>query len=277
MATVATELPAPLTELSEHDVARQRRWVIGIVNVSHAINHMNSAMMPILFGYMMEPLGFNYAHLGILQSANQIASNLFQAASGFLTQFAKRSVVLGAGNLILGASTIVTGGAQSFGQLVVLRTLTGVGGSPQHPVGSTMLSTWFQGARGRVLGLHNTAGQAGTLLAIPVITLMITFLDWRVIMVVVGIPGVLIGLSYFILRDVVTTAPTGGQARARAGWAAYVTCFKNRDLMLVTLLLMVGAAGRGAGINQTYLVEQPSALRVQQTDRNSIVLAAAYC
>jgi MFS family permease len=62
------------------------------------------------------------------------------------------------------------------------------------------------------------------------------------------------GLSYFLLRDKVTVKEGTKQRGESGGWAAYVACFKNRDLMLVSLLMMVGAAGRGGDINQTYLV-----------------------
>ena len=35
---------------------------------------------------------------------------------------------------------------------------------------------------------------------------------------------------------------------------AYMRCLKNRNILFVSLVLMVGAAGRGTGINVTYLV-----------------------
>jgi MFS family permease len=255
MATIAAEAPAPLAGFSPAELARQRRWVLGIVNVSHGFNHANSGMMPILFGAMMGPLGFGFAELGYLSAAHNIVSQSMQAVYGVVAQFARRSVILGLGNLLLGVTTMLTGFTQGFSQLVMLRAMSGAGSSPQHPVGSTMLSTWFGAARGRALGLHNTAGQAGSFLAIPLVTAMLVIFDWRVIMILIGIPSLLMGLSYFLLRDVVQPAPAAsGRVRAKAGMAAYVACFKNRDLMLVTLIMTIGAAGRGAGINQTYLV-----------------------
>lgn len=253
MAT-ATDVQTASAVLSQRELTRQRNWVLGIVNVSHTINHMNSSIMSILFTAMMGPLGFGFGELGLLSAAHTVVGNAVQAACGFLAQFVKRAVILGVGNILLGAVTIVTGAVQSFPQLLVLRAVAGAGSSPQHPVGSTMLSSWFENARGRALGLHNTAGSVGTLAAPLLGAALITFLDWRVVMVLIGIPSVVIGLSYFLLRDVVRSAPPSNpRARAKAGWAAYLACLKNRDLMLVSALMMVGAAGRGGGINQTYL------------------------
>lgn len=255
MATAAAPVQDLAEVLSPRELARQRRWVLGIVNVSHGFNHANSGMMPIIYGAMMAPLGFGFAELGILQAAHHIVSQGMQALYGVIAQFARRSVILGLGNVVLGATTILTGFTTAFGQLVMIRAISGAGSSPQHPVGSTMLSTWFGEARGRALGLHNTAGQAGSLVAIPLATALLFLFDWRMIMILIGIPSIVMGVSYFLLRDVVRPAPAAtGAQRAKAGWAAYVACFKNRDLMLISAIMMVGAAGRGAGINQTYLV-----------------------
>lgn len=251
---MAVDVQVASAALADPDLARRRSWVLGIVNVSHGVNHMNSSMVAILLGVMMGPLGFGYADLGILSTVHTLVSNTLQAMYGFLTRLASRATILGVGNLVMGVTTILTGGVQGFGQLVVLRGVSGAGSSPQHPVGSTLLSSYFPTARGRALGLHNTAGSIGTLLAAPLVAALVLFLDWRMVMVVVGIPSLIIGLSYLWLRDVVRPAPSGRRALAKAGWSAYVACLKNRDLMLVSLLMMVGAAGRGGGINQTYLV-----------------------
>jgi predicted MFS family arabinose efflux permease len=39
-----------------------------------------------------------------------------------------------------------------------------------------------------------------------------------------------------------------------AGIDAYIQCLKNRNIICTSLVLMVGAAGRGTGVNMTYLV-----------------------
>src|SRR5207253_9426608 len=104
------------------------------------------------------------------------------------------------------------------------------------------------------LGLHNTAGNVGTLIAPMLAATLLAFMDWRWVFIIIGVPSILMGASYFLLRDKVTVKAGTKQRGESGGWAAYVACFKNRDLMLVSLLMMVGAAGRTGDINQTYLV-----------------------
>jgi len=241
--------------LSQREMARQRNWVLGIVNISHTFNHLVTGMYPVLLAVMMAPLGFGYTELGLLQAVHNMVGNLLQASYGFITQFFKRAVVLGVGNIVFGLATSLTGSAQSFGQVVVFKAASGAGSSPQHVVGATMLSTWFESARGRALALHSTAGNIGTLIAPLLAAGLLSFLDWRMVFLLIGIPSICIGISYFLLRETVQPAPiTGRRGLARAGWNAYLACFKNRDLMLISLLMMVGAAGRQGGINQTYLI-----------------------
>jgi len=254
MAAVADVQPdSPV--FSPQELARQRRWVMAVTNISHGFNHLNSGVVSFLYAVMMAPLGFGYAELGLINAVHGVVGQGLQASYGFVTQFVKRSVILGAGNTLLGVTTIALGGVTSFAPVVVLRGLSGAGTSPQHVVGASILSSWFEGARGRALALHTTAGSVGTVIA-PLLAggmLALTDNNWRLVLVVIGIPSVLMGLSYFLLRDIVRPAPLDGRARARAGWGAYVACLKNRDFMLICSLMMVGAAGREGGITQIYL------------------------
>ncbi|HEX6511847.1 MAG TPA: MFS transporter, partial [Chloroflexota bacterium] len=144
---------------------RQRNLVMGLVSTSHTINHLNSNTLPVVLGVMMTSLGLGYTDLGLLQTVNSLFSNAMQASYGFVCQYVKRSVILGVGNLTMGLSTVLMGGTTSFGPMLGLRAFNGIGSSPQHPVGSTMLATYFPKARGRALALHSTAGNLGQAIA----------------------------------------------------------------------------------------------------------------
>jgi FSR family fosmidomycin resistance protein-like MFS transporter len=226
---------------------------MALVSTSHTINHLNSNTLPVVLGVMMTTLGFSYTDLGLLQTVNSLVSNALQASYGFVCQYVKRSVVLGVGNILMGISTMLFGATISFGQMLGLRALNGAGSSPQHPVGSTMLATYFPKARGRALALHSTAGNLGQAIAPVLAAALIYFFDWRVAFVVVGIPSLIIGGCFLLMRDRVQVAPSSTK-RAKAGWESYKACLKNRDFMLVSCLLMVGAAGRDGGITQVYFV-----------------------
>jgi MFS family permease len=80
-------------------------------------------------------------------------------------------------------------------------------------------------------------------------------MDWRIVFALIGLPSIAAGAAYLLLREKVAPAPvTGNRRLVKAGWSSYVACFKNRELLLITLLMTVGAAGRGGGLNEAYLI-----------------------
>jgi AAHS family 4-hydroxybenzoate transporter-like MFS transporter len=63
------------------------------------------------------------------------------------------------------------------------------------------------------------------------------------------------GVVYFLLSDRVGAAGQAGggkKARLKQGWSSYARVFRNRNIIMISLIMMVGAAGRGEGVS-TYL------------------------
>ncbi len=238
----------------------KRKTIFSIVCASHLVNHFQTSMMSVLFPLLMKDLGFGYMKIGIISTLRGMASQFLQALYGFIVQYVKRAVILGTGNVIVGASVIATGFAVSYPFVLVTRIISGLGSSPQHPVGSTMLATHYPEARGRALALHTTSGSVGSLLAPISAGLLLLYVDWRTIFWIVGGISFLTGVPYFLFRDTVKSAAPrdltgeGKKGRTVAGWESYKTCLKNRNFLVISLVLMVGAAGRGGGVNTTFLV-----------------------
>ena len=217
-------------------------------------------MVAVLFPLMMKDLGFGYLELGFISTLRGLASHFLQATYGFMVPYVKRAVILGTGNIIMGFAVLATGFASSYSHVLWTRVLSGIGASAQHPVGSTMLATHFPEARARSLALDNTLGTVGSVLAPLVAGFLLIYVDWRTIFWIVGGVSFLTGIPYFIFRESVQPAGAsasdqrGKSGKAPQGWEAYKTCLKNRHFLIVSLVLMLGAAGRGGGVNTTYLV-----------------------
>ena len=233
----------------------QKSFILGLVCSSHTLNHIQSGVTSVLFPVMMKELGFGYLQLGILSAAHHFAAQGLQVIYGFLAAFMKRAVILGIGNTILGVSVFVHAFLGSYGQLLGARVFSSLGASAQNPMGSTILSGYFPKTRGRALMLHHTAGNVGSFLAPAIAASLLLFLGWRQVFLILGVPSILMGLCYFLLRDrVPSSARMGKKKAARAGLDAYRQCLKNRNIVFTSLIMMVGAAGRGTGFNVAYLV-----------------------
>ena len=257
----------------------QKSFILGLVCSSHTLNHIQSGITSVLFPVMMKDLGFGFLQLGILSAAHHFAAQGLQVVYGFLAAFMKRAVILGLGNVILGVSVFVHAFLGNYSQLLAARVFSSVGASAQNPMGNGILSVYFPKARGRALMLHHTAGNVGSFLAPAIAASLLLFMGWRQAFLILGAPSILMGVGYFLLRDRVPSSARMGKKRAaQAGLDAYLRCLKDRNIMFTSLIIMVGAAGRGTGFNVTYLVPffmQRFDLTVSQAGFLLMVLEAA--
>lgn len=233
-----------------------KRAIFSIVCGAHFLNHFQSSMLGVLYPLMMRDLGIGFVAIGAITAVYGFVGNFLQAFYGFIVPYVRRGVILGVGNILLGLSVVTTGFATSYSYLMITRVLGGIGTSPQHPVGSTALASYFGKARGRALAFHSTAANLGSLVAPIVAAVLIAYVGWRGIFWIVGIPSILMGFACLDLRDTIRLNPSQiKESRLTPmGWDAYKRCLKNRNILLISLVLMVGGAGLGHGINETYIV-----------------------
>jgi MFS transporter, FSR family, fosmidomycin resistance protein len=179
-----------------------------------------------------------------------------QVIYGLITGFFRRSVILGTGNVIVGVSAISQYFVGNYSQLLVARVAIDAGSSPQHPLGSSILSRFYPKSRGWALTFHHSAGSFGSFIGPGLASIALLYMGWQMAFVVFGIPSLVMGLALFLVRDQSSTADQSKQRQGnfKANIDAYRACLKNRNIVLTSLVLMVGAAGRGTGINLTYLV-----------------------
>lgn len=235
---------------------RERSFVLWVTNVSHAINHFQNQMVAVLYPVIMVELGFGYAQLGMLTAIRNLLGQGSQGLYGFLSPFIRRSHLLGMGNLVLGVGTLLTGLSGSYASFTAARTVASVGSSAQHPVGSSLLAGYFPRRRGTILALNNSIAGIGSLLAPMAAGLLLLVIGWRQIFFIVAFLSIAMGLVYFLFRDRVGTAPgalLSRRSRLAQGKQSYLRVLRNRNMMVVSLVMMVGAAGRGEGVNQAYL------------------------
>ncbi|MDE3102495.1 MAG: MFS transporter, partial [Chloroflexota bacterium] len=241
--------------VDEAAARRERTLALWVTNLSHASNHFQNQMISVLYPVIMAELGFGYAQLGVLTAIRTLLQSGAQIVYGFLTPFWRRPMLLFVGNLLLTCGTFLSGLSSSFAMLVGARTVAAIGSSAQHPVGASLLSGYYPKRRATVLSLHTSMGSVGSLIAPLTVAVLLGVLDWRHIFMFIAPISLAIGLLYLALRSRIGGAPAGGSKREKlkAGGASYMRALKNRNILLLSLVFMVGAAGRGDGINATFL------------------------
>jgi len=245
-----------ITKPDSIEEASNRTAIFSIVCSAHFVNHFQSAMLGVIYPLMMKELGMSYIAIASLAAVYNTLGSVFQAGYGFVVPYVRRGVILGVGNCLLGLSVAASGFAYNFNHFFTARLVGGIGSSPQHPVGSSLLASHFAGSRGSALAFHSTSGQLGSLFAPLTAALLVTYLGWRGVFWAVGSFSIAMGLICFAFRDSLRTRRQD-QPKSRLvpqGWEAYKTCLKDKNILLVSLVFMAGAAGRGQDINEVYII-----------------------
>ncbi len=246
--------PLPADELPEIS-AGERQLILWLVNISHGVNHFQGQMLTPLYPLLMTDLRFGFVQLGLISAINNIVMNGTQFAYGFVTPFLQRTRLLGIGYIIMCVGTMFTGLSNSYTALVGARVVMGLGGSGQHPVGASILSSYFPDRKGAILALNTTIATVGTMLAPVIAGVAVAYLGWRHLMMLVAIPSILIGVAYLFVKDRQRTARTAAPKRAMLAQSAasYRRALRSRNMLLITIVFAIGAAGRGGQGVQLYL------------------------
>jgi MFS family permease len=252
-AASALETSTPMTAEEQEPSTQEKQLMLHLSNVSHGVNHFQNQMMAMLWPYIMAELGMSYTQVGGLSAINSVLNSICQGAYGFLTPFFSRCKLLGFGNLGIALGTLLSGLAGSYPMLILARSVASVGSSAQHPVGYSILSSYFPKNRGAVMALNTSVSNVGTLVATPLATAMLLVMGWRQIFFVVTFASVIMGLVYFFFRDYGAPSRGGsGRSRLAQGFRSYWRVLKNRNMLIIALVFMVGGAGRDGGVNQIY-------------------------
>ena len=253
------EPPAPPSATaSEEEVQigdRERRLILWLTNVSHGMNHFQGQMLPPLYPLIMADLGIGYVQLGIISAVSNIITNGSQLGYGFVTPFMQRCRLLGIGNLVLALGTFLTGLAGSFPAFIGARCVAAAGSSGQHPVGASLLSSYFPRRRGSVLALNTSIASVGTMLAPLVAGLAVTVVGWRHLLWLAAFLSLFMGMVYFVIPDRQRSgrAPARKREMLAQSMASYHRVLHDRNMLLLGLVFMVGALGRGGQAIQLYL------------------------
>ena len=115
--------------------------MVWVAIILHMLNHMISGAMPMLYPEIMGEFGLSYSQLGLLRSANTFVTGFPQMFVGALRRWTSGRMLLGVGNLINAVMNIFAAMSRGFFQFFGFRILGGLGSSPQHPVGASVVTS----------------------------------------------------------------------------------------------------------------------------------------
>ncbi len=169
--------------------------VIGLISFGHMMSHFFFFVMPPLFLSLKQEFEVSYAVLALPMAAYALAAGVTQTPVGFLIDRigARKLLILGSG--IQGLSVAAIGFTDTFWQLLVLYSITGIANTVFHPADYGILSGSIAKERlGRAFSIHLFSGNLGWVLVPGVMIGLSSLMDWRAAFIIVGMIGFIFSL-----------------------------------------------------------------------------------
>ena len=218
--------------------------MIWVAIILHMLNHMISGAMPMLYPEIMTEFSLSYSQLGLLRSANTFATGFPQMFVGYLRRWTSGRLLLGVGNLINAVMNILAGMSRGFLQFFGFRILGGIGSSPQHPVGASLVtSATDPSKRGRMLGLNQSIPSLAFTFTPLITAYMLTMMGWRPALALLSIPALV--FSLILIFFVKGSSSTEAKTRDSLSWTSLREALRNRNVLSISVLRSVMAFRMG--------------------------------
>ena len=167
-------------------------FLIGVVN------YLDRSALSIANTTIQKDLAISPMQMGVMLSAFSIAYAFSQLPLGALIDKLGSKLALGGSLVVWSVAQAAFGLFSSYGHLVGLRVLLGVGEAPVFPSAAKALSEWFDTQeRGTATGWVWSSTCIGPCLAPPLLTLFMVHLGWRGMFILTGVMGLLLAVCWF--------------------------------------------------------------------------------
>jgi MFS transporter, Spinster family, sphingosine-1-phosphate transporter len=186
--------------------------------------------------------GISKERLGWLAPAFLVVYMLASPIFGLLGDRTPRKILVGVGVQLWSLATAGAALARTFGQLFFSRMLVGVGEAAYGTTAPTIISDLYpKETRGRALALFYIAIPVGSALGYVLGGTLGPRLSWRAAFLIVGLPGLLVGLAAYFMREPTRGATEGLEEQQLRRFLArrvrlgdYLALLRNRSLLLNT-------------------------------------------
>jgi MFS family permease len=231
------------------------RRTLTVCGGAHALHDGFTDLLNVLYPLLQAQFGLSYAAVGALKTVYSGGMAVGQIPSGKLAVRFGGVRVLALGTVLVAVGYGLAGLTGSFYGVVAGLLLAGLGGSTQHPIGSSLVSAAFTGLRSRTaLGTYNFTGDVGKVLLPAFFALIVASIGWQQGLIVIAAiavlgAGVILGsLKPVPLHDKgdAAKAAANGQDRPWAYWLLFAIHIAD-DLVRTGFLIFLPFLLRNKG------------------------------
>lgn len=223
---------------------RQSTLMVWVAIVLHMLNHMISGALPMLYPEIMAEFSLSYSQLGLLRSANTFATGFPQMFVGYLRRWTSGRMLLGVGNLINAVMNVFAALSRGFLPFFGFRIIGGIGSSPQHPVGASVVTAATDPSkRGRMLGLNQSIPTLAFTFTPLIAAYMLTRMGWRPALALLSMPALV--FSLILIFFVKGSRASEATSRDALSWTRLREALRNRNVLSISVLRSVMAFRMG--------------------------------
>jgi ACS family D-galactonate transporter-like MFS transporter len=205
MSVSTTRGTASSTPHPDQDAAALRRpkgnvrWiVVGLAFLGTATVYIDRANLSAAVPSIQKEFGLSSTQIGLILSGFFWTYSIGQLFAGWFVDKigARRGYTIAA--ILWSVYTAATSLGRSFGSLLGLRLLLGIGEAPAYPSNVKAVREWMpKRERGLATAIYDSGSRVGTALSLPIVVLVISLTSWQFSFVVTGLLGLIWAAVWF--------------------------------------------------------------------------------
>ena len=203
------------------------------------VDAVDRGVLPGVITQVQDDLGMSDFQAGLLSSAIVVATLLAAVPGGVLADRKDRRYLIALVLLVWSASSALSSAVRSFAQLLAVRSTLGVGDALNDPAAQSLVADYYPPeVRGRAYGWQRVVPTAGVAVGAVVGGGLGSLFGWRVAVLAVAVPGLLVAVLVRRLPLPERGAGDGpaGEAAPQVAatalgtWGSLRACFAVRSL-----------------------------------------------
>jgi MFS family permease len=188
---------------------RYTNYVFILLFLLYMFDYVDRMVVTSLFPFLKADWNLSDTQCGALMSAVYLSIVLLTFPVSIIIDRWSRTKTIGIMALVWSVSTGICALTKSFTQLFSARTIIGVGEAGYAPGGTAMIAGLYpQEKRSWMMGLWNASIPLGSAIGVALGGIIATHWGWRHAFGIVAIPGLIVAVLFFFVRDYKTVGLT---------------------------------------------------------------------
>ncbi len=191
---------------------------VWLISAGHMMTHWYPGTFYILLPLIGNDLGLSFSQIGSILTCQYAAGAISNLPGGMAVDLIGRKGLLMAVALAwIGLPYLVMGLSHSYWMLLGCAALVGIGNNLWHPTAIPMLARNHPERAGLAVSIHAMGGNLGDAVAPLAVGAMLTALNWRDVVIMNVVPGVIASVLLLMLlrRDGTADAARAAGVKAR--------------------------------------------------------------